>query len=43
MAKSEISGLLEESKKALAAEHDASVKAIRGELDSFKKETLSKV
>ena len=41
--KSDISGLLEESKKVLAAEHEASLKAIRGDLDSFKKKTLSKV
>ena len=41
--KSDISGLLEESKKTLAAEHQASLEAIRGDLDSFKKKTLSKV
>jgi hypothetical protein len=43
MARTEIPKLLEESKKALAAEHAASVKGVRKELASFKKKTLSKV
>lgn len=43
MAREDIPGLLEESKKALAAEHAASIKAVRKDLNSFKKKTLSKV
>ena len=43
MARADIPRLLKESKKALAAEHAASVKAVRKDLNAFKKKTLSKV